>query len=270
MQIGPYTLSNPWILVPMDGVSEMPFRVIARHFRRLRPPPRNWCWPRACWVPPGADGAVSQARRRDRATVLGADVRRRCRIHGRGGEEGCGAGGTDYRHQHGLPGTQGDQKRRRLRPTCDPVRAAKIVEAVGQAGGVPVTAKIRAGWDHFSLNFKEMAKALSEAGCAALAMHARTRAQGYSGHADWSLIAQLVQATSMPVIGNGDIKTPADAAGVRRGAPPEVPRGPPPGEALCGRRYPLGASLTLLQPRGLHSGGLGELLPGHYLQKLLP
>ena len=63
---------------------------------------------------------------------------------------------------------------------CDPARAAALVRAVA-APGVPVTAKIRAGWDHDSVNCIEMGRALADAGCAAMAMHARTRAQGYSG-----------------------------------------------------------------------------------------
>jgi nifR3 family TIM-barrel protein len=96
---------------------------------------------------------------------------------------------------------------------CDPPRAAELVRQIREATKLPVTVKIRSGWDAQTKNFLEMADTLGAAGCAALAMHARTRAQGYSGHADWSLIRELKRhvGDKFPVIGNGDVKTVADA-----------------------------------------------------------
>lgn len=93
----------------------------------------------------------------------------------------------------------------------DPMRARAIVEAIVKRTSHPVTVKIRTGWDDHSINCVEMAKALADGGCSAVAMHGRTRAQGYSGKADWSLIARLVEHAPIPVIGNGDIVTAADA-----------------------------------------------------------
>src|SRR5205085_2504339 len=94
---------------------------------------------------------------------------------------------------------------------CDPSRAAEIVRQIRAATGLPVTCKIRSGWDHLHRNYLEMAEKLEEAGCAALAVHARTRAQGYTGQADWNVIAELKRAVQrMPIIGNGDVKTVAD------------------------------------------------------------
>jgi nifR3 family TIM-barrel protein len=99
---------------------------------------------------------------------------------------------------------------------CDPERAAAIVRAIREATGLPVTAKIRSGWDALHRNYVEMAAALEEAGCVGLAVHPRTRAQGYAGQADWSVIADLRRhVRSMTLIGNGDVKTPADAARMR-------------------------------------------------------
>ena len=91
--------------------------------------------------------------------------------------------------------------------SCDPKRAASLVAAMRRAvgGAVPVTVKIRAGWDDSTINCVEMAKELEDAGCASLALHARTRAQGYSGHADWDLIRQVKTAVQIPIIGNGDV-----------------------------------------------------------------
>lgn len=92
----------------------------------------------------------------------------------------------------------------------DPLRASAVVEAMAKRTGVPITVKIRAGWDAHSINMVDMAKAAADGGAVAIAMHARTRAQGYSGKADWRLIAQLKRASPIPVIGNGDVMSAAD------------------------------------------------------------
>ncbi|MFH1143814.1 MAG: tRNA dihydrouridine synthase DusB [Candidatus Eisenbacteria bacterium] len=76
----------------------------------------------------------------------------------------------------------------------------------------PVTAKIRLGWDATSINAIEVAQRLERAGVRAIAVHARTRSQGFAGAADWSWIARVKQSVSIPVIGNGDVREPEDAA----------------------------------------------------------
>ncbi len=75
---------------------------------------------------------------------------------------------------------------------------------------VPVTGKIRLGWDDDQRNFAEIARIMEDNGAALIAMHARTKAQKYGGRADWDAIAQLRSVVSVPVLGNGDVRTPAD------------------------------------------------------------
>lgn len=94
----------------------------------------------------------------------------------------------------------------------DPVLCGRIVRAVSRAVPVPVTVKIRKGWDAQSVNGVEVAKICEANGAAAVTIHGRTRAQMYAPSADWNYIAQVKQAVRIPVIGNGDIAHPADAA----------------------------------------------------------
>jgi tRNA-dihydrouridine synthase B len=89
----------------------------------------------------------------------------------------------------------------------------RIVSSMARAAGpVPVTAKIRLGWDGSSTNVVEVSRALEAAGAAAVAIHARTRAEKFGGHAHWEMIGAAKQAVSIPVIGNGDVRTPEEAA----------------------------------------------------------
>lgn len=93
----------------------------------------------------------------------------------------------------------------------DPQLAAAIVAAVVRRVNIPVTVKMRRGWDETSVNAVELARRVEAAGAAAVAVHGRTRAQFYSGRADWEIIRRVKQAVKIPVIGNGDVFTPQDA-----------------------------------------------------------
>jgi tRNA-dihydrouridine synthase B len=89
---------------------------------------------------------------------------------------------------------------------------ARVAGAVVRAASpVPVTAKIRIGWDEHSINAVQTARLLEESGIQRIAVHGRTKAQGYSGEADWRVIGEVADAVTVPVIGNGDITTAGDA-----------------------------------------------------------
>lgn len=213
MRIGPYTFANPWILAPMAGASEMPFRVIARRLGAAAAPTelvscKGLVYGQArttrylahheseqpFWVQLFGGEPASMADGAARAADLGAeiiDVNMGCPVRK---VTKAGAGSALMQ---------------------DPDRAARIVEAIAARTGLPVTAKIRSGWDSHTVNAIEVTRRLAGAGCCAIAIHARTRTQGYSGTADWELIARLVLSSPIPVIGNGDVFSAADARRLR-------------------------------------------------------
>ena len=93
----------------------------------------------------------------------------------------------------------------------DPVRLGAVVRALSEATSLPVTVKIRTGWDSSSINAPEVARICEDNGAKAVAVHARTRDQQYAGRADWRIIRDVKRAVSVPVFGNGDVRGGADA-----------------------------------------------------------
>lgn len=210
MRIAHLELRSPWILAPMAGVSEMPFRRLAFQYgaglcptelvsaeglirasaRTLRYLRRDEAWEKPFSVQIFGGNPDSMTEAAKVAKDHGADI-------------------IDI--NMGCPVPKVFKNGAGCALMSDPARAAEIVERIAKATGLPVTAKIRSGIDSSKINCVEVGLALEAAGCAAIAIHPRTRAQGYAGRADWSLIRRLKEALRIPVIGNGDVKTVADA-----------------------------------------------------------
>lgn len=93
----------------------------------------------------------------------------------------------------------------------EPARVARIIRSLSRALAIPVTAKIRLGWDDASRNYLTIARIIEDNGGRLIAVHGRTRAQGYTGTADWDPIGEIKASVSIPVIGNGDVRSGADA-----------------------------------------------------------
>ncbi len=210
VRLGGLMLANPFILAPMAGVSERPFRVLARELG-------------ASYAPTELVSAAGllRASGRSQRFLAHAASEQPFGVQLFGGDpaqmaeaavEAKAQGAELLDINMGCPVPKVTRNGAGSALLCQPDRAAELVGAMVKSSGLPVTVKIRSGWDAHSINAPEMARALEGAGAAAVALHARTRAQGYSGHADWSLIGRVKQAVKIPVIGNGDVRSAADAA----------------------------------------------------------
>ena len=98
----------------------------------------------------------------------------------------------------------------------DPAKIGRIFARLSRTLSTPVTGKIRLGWDDSSLNYLDVARIMEDNGAALIAVHGRTKAQAYNGQANWAAIAEIKQAVSIPVIGNGDVRNVADIDRIKR------------------------------------------------------
>ncbi|MCX7564138.1 tRNA dihydrouridine synthase DusB [Xanthomonadaceae bacterium XH05] len=214
MQIGPFSFNTPLVLAPMAGVTDKPFRFLCKQL--------------------GADLAVSEMTTSDARLWRTRKSRWRMDHAGEPAPISVQIAGAD-------PVTLADAARFNVdhgaqiidinmgcpaKKVCnvwagsalmqDEALVGRILDAVVNAVPVPVTLKIRTGWNHENRNGPRIARIAQDAGIAALAVHGRTRADQYKGEAEYDTIARIKSELSIPVLANGDIDSPEKAAFVLR------------------------------------------------------
>ena len=213
MQIGPYTFSGRFFLAPLAGVSDRPFRAICRSMGA------SFAYTEMVSAHGLVHGSLQTESYLDRepdeepfAVQIFAsepDVLAR----GAAVAVAAGAGMIDVNMACPVKKVCGTGAGAAL--GRDPRQVEAAVRAIRSAVPVPVTVKIRAGWDEAELNCVDVARAAEAGGAAAVALHGRTRAQLYSGRARWELIRAVKEAVSIAVLGSGDVWSADDALRMR-------------------------------------------------------
>ncbi len=253
MKIGNLELKNPIFLAPMAGITDLPFRTVVRSF--------------GCGLAyTEMVSAIGLVRKADKTLrYLASDPSDRplgVQIFGNDPEtlaeaariaEQQGADVIDL--NMGCPVKKVTKTGAGAALMTDPALAAAIMQAIRKATALPFTVKIRSGWNARQANALEIGKIAEESGCDAVTLHARTADQGYSGHADWALIARLKGHIRIPVIGSGDIRKPQDAARMFQETRCD---GAMIGRGVLGNPWLIGQALSFIDDHRNHEPTLAE------------
>jgi len=212
--IGNVPLYGDLILAPMAGYSDQPFRLICRHLGSA-----------ASIIPCILDDGLLYDSRRTAELLRAIPEERPLAIQILSKDEerlaraarSLTALQPDWVDLNlGCPAKHIAGRGRGAALLCKPQLIERLVRRLVADLPCPVTAKIRLGWDVDSRNYREIALRLQDAGVAAIAVHGRTASQGFSGQADWSAIAEVRQLVQVPVLANGDVRTPEDIEAIKQ------------------------------------------------------
>ncbi len=209
LTIGSHEFQTPVLLAPMAGITDAPFRAQVRRFGAAL----------VCSeMVASAAFATEKADVRAKARLEPSDGIAAVQIAGRDPElvadaarEAADDGAAIIDLNFGCPAKKVPSGAAGAALMREPKRALRIVEATARAVKIPVTVKMRLGWDDGSLNAAELVRDAAEAGAQAATIHGRTRAQAYAGAADWDAIGRIAASTRIPIIANGDVDSPRAA-----------------------------------------------------------